>query len=450
MENKKQEQKHPENGHGCSKIFRKENKMRKPLYLFFIAAIFPALLVSACSGKLSESRLARIEKTQAPFKDIEQLINDNTAFAFELYQALQGSDGNLVYSPYSISLAFAMAYAGAGGETASQMADVLHYSLPPEQFHPAFNALDLDLSRRAGQGMPTDKKDRFELTIANALWGQAGWTFLPEYLDLLASNYGAGIRLVDFKKSPESARRQINDWVSDQTKKRIKDIIPVGMPDPRTRLVQANAIYFKATWMNEFDHAATQDAPFTLLGGETVKVSMMSQDHARTFRYASGDGWQAIALPYKGGLTEMDLIIPDKGAFEAVEVLLPQLYHQIKMEYQPQEVALSMPKFNFTSPLGLKDKLTGMGMRDAFDRDLANFSGMDGKRDLYIGEALHKAFIAVDEKGTEAAAATVLVAMEAALMPEPISLTIDRPFFFFIRDVPAETILFMGRVVDPR
>ena len=427
--------------------------MNKRLYVLFTAVIIPALLLSACEpGKVAESKLERVSNPDVAASDVEQLAAGNTAFAFDLYQAVRSSDGSVVYSPYSISLAFAMAYGGARGETATQMANVLHYTLSGEQFHPAFNSLDLDLARRPDQAAGVDEKERFQLSIANALWGQDGWLFLPEYLDLLAVNYGAGMHLVDFENAPESARRQINDWVSDQTHKRIKDIIPPGMIDPSTRLVLANAIYFKATWEYEFDANDTADKPFYLLNGDTASVPMMEIGHQENLSYAAGDGWQAVALPYKGGLTEMVVIVPDAGNFETFEsALTTERYEEILAAMEPQEVILSMPKFTFETEYGLKDVLAGMGMQDAFDPYAADFSGIDGQRDLVISDAIHKAFIAVDEKGTEAAAATVVVFMTTgALMPEGIVLTIDRPFFYVIRDIPAGTILFMGRVVDPR
>ncbi|HEX7541802.1 MAG TPA: serpin family protein, partial [Anaerolineales bacterium] len=238
-------------------------------YVLFTVLIIPALLLSACGpGKVAESKLERVTNPEVTASDIEHLVAGNTAFAFNLYQAVRSSDGNMVYSPYSISLAFAMAYGGARGDTATQMADTLQYTLPGDQFHPAFNALDLDLARRPDQAVNVNEKERFQLSIANSLWGQDGWPFLSEYLDLLAVNYGAGMRLVDFEKAPESARRQINDWVSNQTHNRIQDIIPPGMLDSSTRLALANAIYFKATWEHEFDANETSDRPFTLLDGE--------------------------------------------------------------------------------------------------------------------------------------------------------------------------------------
>ncbi len=426
--------------------------MNKSLYVYLAVVVIITLFLSACGGgKVAESSLSRVTNPDVPAADLEQLVAGNTAFAFDLYQAVRLPDGNLVYSPFSISIALAMTYGGARGDTASQMAEVLHFTLPEGQFHPAFNALDLDLAARPDQAANVDEDERFELSIANSLWGQDGWPFLPEFLDLLAANYGAGMRLVDFENATETARRQINDWVSDQTHKRIRDIIPPGTLDPSTRLALANAIYFKATWEFEFDPNETADAPFYLLDGETVSVEMMGMETGENYAYAAGDGWQAIALPYKGSLTEMVVIVPDAGNFEAFEsTLTAEEYNDIVSALEPQDVILSMPKFTFETQYSLSDTLVQMGMPDAFDPFLADFSGMDGQQILYIGDVLHKAFIAVDEKGTEAAAATIVIMMAGALMPEGIVLTIDRPFFYVIRDVPTGTVLFMGRVVDPR
>lgn len=425
--------------------------MKQQLYAFLSVMVATTLLLSACGGgKVAQSRLNRLSNPDASPSDLQELVNGSSAFAFDLFQSMRASTGNLIYSPYSISLAFAMTYGGARGATAEQMASVLHYPLPAAQFHPAFNALDLDLAARPDQAAGVEAKDRFQLTIANSLWGQDGWPFRPEYLDLLALNYGAGMHLVDFANASESARRQINDWVAEQTKKRIKDIIPAGALDSSTRLVLVNAIYFKAAWQYQFDANATSEQPFHLVDGSTVSVPMMSQGQSQPFAYAAGDGWQAVALPYKGGLAEMLLLVPDAGTFDAFETTLTaDRYHEIVAALEPQPVNLSMPKFEFETPIGLKDILASMGMTDAFDPSLADFSGMDGQRSLYIGDALHKAFIAVDENGTEAAAATAIIMMMRGMPAEGIKLTVNRPFFFAIRDVPTGTILFMGQVFDP-
>ena len=425
--------------------------MKQHLHEILTAILMLCMFSTACGvGKVTSSQLERNTHPDTNNENQSTLVSGNTAFAFDLYQAIRTSAGNQVFSPYSISLAFAMAYGGASGETANQMANVLQYTLPAGKLHPAFNALDLDISHRPEQASGVDEEDRFELTIANSIWGQRNWTFLPGFLDLLATNYGAGMRLVNFENGTEDARRQINAWVSDQTKKRIQDIIPAGAIDPRTRLVLANAIYFKATWEYKFSANSTTQKPFHLLDGEPVNVSMMAETSMR-LNYASGKNWQAVSLPYKGGMTDMLIILPEAGDFESfMSELEVEVFNKIVTEMQPQMVDLSLPKFKFETLLTLKNSLIEMGMSDAFDENLADFSGMDAQHRLFISDALHKAFIAVDEKGTEAAAATVVMMAPASLPPEAIKLSIDRPFFFAIRDVPTGSILFMGRVVDPR
>ena len=232
-----------------------------------------AILLSACeftladTGAVAKSDLARDTAPVIPEADAQALLDGNNAFAFDFYRQVQGDGGNLIYSPYSISLAAAMLYGGAGGETASQIASTLHFTLPPDQFHPALNALSLDLARRPAQSKKIDRKNPMQLSIANAVWGQRDYTFENAYLDLLAVNYGAGVRLLDFAAAPDSARQQINEWVDRETKGKIKDIMPPGSIDPSTRMVLANAIYFKAAWQEAFVKKLTSDAPFTLLDG---------------------------------------------------------------------------------------------------------------------------------------------------------------------------------------
>jgi serpin B len=378
--------------------------------------------------------------------DLAALADGNAAFAFDLYHILAAEEGNLFFSPYSISVALAMTYAGANGDTAGQMAEALHFSLPPDQLHAAFNAYSLDLQARAEaevEGTP------FELSIANSLWGQQGFPFLPEFLDLLAENYGAGMRLVDYASDPEAARQAINQWVSDETREKIQDLIPSGAIDTLTRLVLANAIYFKAAWLHQFDPDTTQPAPFHLLDGSTVDVPMMHQEEP--YGTALGDGYQAVELPYENGDVSMLVILPDEGQFQAVEeALSPEMIQGILENLTYGSVILTLPRFTYESAFGLNDALGALGMTDAFDPARADFSGMDGNRDLYIGNVVHKAFVAVDENGTEAAAATAVI-MEAmsALVGEPIVFTVDRPFLYLIRDMRTGGILFVGRVVAP-
>ncbi len=422
--------------------------MKKAL-LFMLIAIMLFGLVACAQPVLSEvlqSDKQRVTSPVATQAGLVTLVDGNSAFTFDLYQVLRETDGNLFYSPYSISLALAMTYAGARSETESQMADTLHFDLPQNQLHPAFNSLDLELGRR-GQGAKGKDGEGFRLHIVNAIWGQKDYEFLSEFLDLLAENYGAGLRILDFMKAPEQSRITINKWVSDQTEERIKDLIPKGVIDELTRLVLTNAIYFNAAWQYPFEEDDTSNGAFHLLNGDKITVPMMRQ--TESFGYAEGDGYQVVELPYDGRELSMLVLLPQTGQFELFEESLnAQRVDDIVKNLNTREVVLTMPKFEFESSFGLKKTLTAMGMPVAFSAS-ADFSGMTGNPDLFIGEVLHKAFVSVDEAGTEAAAATAVV-MELTAMPgEPVEVTIDRPFIFLIRDIESGTSLFVGRVVNP-
>lgn len=423
--------------------------MKTPLFLqISIWTIALSLLVSACGGpsaSIAKSDLKRDTSPDIPPTDVQALAKNNNAFAFDLYGSLRTEAGNLIYSPYSISLALAMTYAGARGETESQMAQVLHF-LPQDQAHPAFNALDLQLAE-SGKASSKDAVP-LQLSIANAVWAEQTYPFLQSFLDTIALNYGAGVRLVDFINQHEAARKEINDWVSEQTKGKIKDLIPRGMLTPATRMALVNAIYFKADWLSPFDANSTQDAPFHLLDGSEVTVPTMNQD--AFLPYAQGDGWQAVELAYQGETAAMDIIVPDEGRFEEVESNLNyESASTILESLQPSSVMLALPKFEFESEFGLREQLMALGMKDAFDGDVADFSGMTERKDLYISAVIHKAFVAVDEKGTEAAAATAVIMERASARLSDVTLTIDRPFLFLLRDIPTGQILFVGRVVNP-
>ncbi|MGE5124317.1 MAG: serpin family protein [Acidobacteriaceae bacterium] len=397
---------------------------------------------------LLHSNLNRDPSPIVSAADQSQLASDNLAFTMDLYHQLASRPGNLFYSPYSISQAMAMVYGGARGRTEQQMALGMHFSLPQVRLHPAFNALDLELASRAeavkegGQG--------FQLNIANATWGQSGFPFLSSYLDLLATNYGAGLQAVDFANNPEGARQEINDWVAKQTQDKIKDIVPEGDIDTLTRLVLANAIYFKASWMLPFQKSATQDTPFTMLDGSQVTVPMMSLDENK-LSYQKGDDYQAVALPYVDGKVSMLLLVPDAGKFNQFQASLDaSKLKSIMDNLLTNAVILKMPRFSVESSFSLGDTLANMGMPDAFTASQADFSGMDGLRDLYISSVIHKAYASVDEDGTEAAAATIaIMSLTGISQGEPVSLTIDRPFIFIIYDRPTQSILFAGRVTNP-
>ncbi|MFZ1043137.1 MAG: serpin family protein [Anaerolineales bacterium] len=426
---------------------------------FFSIPILAAVLLSACSAapvpyatpgpsaSLAKSSLARDTNPNVPQTDLSALVDGNNTFAINLYGALHSQDGNLVFSPYSISLALAMTYAGARNGTESQMAKAMDFTLPQAQLHPAFNALDLALANegkaQGSSGQP------MQLNIANALWAEQTYSFQQAYLDLIAKNYGAGIQLADFIKNFDPVRLQINSWVSNQTKNKINDLLAPGSVNPSTRMVLVNAIYFKADWAVPFDANNTSDSTFNLLDGSQSQVKMMNNGEL-TLSYAKGDGYQAVELPYNGNTAAMDIIMPDSGNFQSFESALDaQKINDIFNSMQSTPIALGLPKFTFTANFSLSDQLKSLGMTDAFN-DQADFSGMTGNRNLYISDVIHKAFVAVDEKGTEAAAATAVI-MQAMSMPvqQRVHLIIDRPFLFVIRDLKSGQMLFVGRVLNP-
>jgi serpin B len=399
------------------------------------------------SAGVIQSEKARVISPVVNQPDTVSLVDGDNAFAFNLYKSLKGDGGNMLFSPYSISMALAMTYAGARGSTAQQMADTLHYTLSQERLHPAFNSLDTVLATR-GQGAKGKDGKGFRLNIVNAIWGQSGYKFLSQYLDLLAENYGAGLRLMDFITAPENCRLTINQWVSDQTEARIKDLIPLGAIDSMTRLVLTNAIYFNAAWAKQFEKTATQPDVFHLSDGSDVQVPMMHK--TEHLNYLKGDTFQAVELPYDGRELSMLIVMPDAGKFADMENNLDAVRAgNIIKGLDSRQVALSMPSFKFESEFGLKKTLSAMGMPEAFSSS-ADFSGMTGRKDLYISSVIHKAFISTDETGTEAAAATAVI-MNATAMPlAPLEVKIDRPFIFLIRDIKTGTVLFIGRVMNPK
>jgi len=418
--------------------------------LIVVLVLVLLLPVMACdqqvAGELLMSDKPRETSPDVSEGDLSMLIEGNSAFAFDLYRALKQEEGNLFYSPHSISVALAMTYAGARGDTAEQMAATLQFLLEQERLHPAFNWLDAELANR-GEGAQGKDDEGFRLNIVNAIWGQKDYGFLSDFLDVLAQNYGAGLRILDFINETEESRLAINDWVSDQTEGRIEDLIPQGAIDALTRLVLTNAIYFNAAWAYPFDGDITADGPFYLIDGGQVTVPMMKQTEA--FGYTDGEGYQAIELLYDGDELSMVIMLPEDGQFEVFEEgLQADKVSDIIGGLELTEVALTMPQFEFDSEFSLKDTLAGMGMPVAFS-GTADFSGMTGGRDLFISEVLHKAFVSVDEAGTEAAAATAVIMKETAMPGQPAEVTIDRPFIFLIRDIETGAILFVGRVMDP-
>ena len=417
----------------------------------FVAAAVLMMVLVACNGdRLSKERVT----PTATDTDLAALVRGNSAFAFDLYKTLRADGGNLFYSPYSISLALAMTYAGARGDTETQMADTLHLDLPQDSLHPTFNSLDLELASRGKDGQGGDAEG-FTLRIANAVWAQHDYQFQQMFIDLLAENYGAGVRQANFREAPEESRVTINDWIAEQTEDRIMDLIPEGVINPLTRMVLTNAIYFNAAWAFAFEEQDTREEPFHLLDGSEILVPMMR--NTESFSYARMDGYQVVDLPYVGHELSMTILLPDEGRFREFENSLnATLLERALGEAKRKRVALIMPKFEFESQFKLAETLEQMGMSNAFDKDTSDFSGMDGNSCfagdvpcLFIQDVIHQAFVSVDEQGTEAAAATgVTVVVESE--SEPPEVAIDRPFIFLVRDLETGAILFLGRVLDPR
>ena len=400
---------------------------------------------SSCapSGEL-RSDLARDLSPDVAPGDLAALVAGNTAFALDLYGQVRGQSGNLFFSPHSISEAMAMAYAGAREKTARQMEDTLHFTLGQERLHPAVNALDLELGSR-GQGAAGHAGGGFQLRVVNAVWGQDGYPFQGPYLDVMAVSYGAGLRILDFLTDPEACRNTINDWVSAQTADRIQDLLPQGTILPTTRLVLTNAVYFSAAWAQPFPVELTREGTFQLLDGGSVAAEMMS--NRWDYPYARGEGWQAVDLPYDGNELSMVILLPDAGRFEEFEASLDAArLGSILGVLHAQDVQVTMPRFRCESSFSLALKLALMGMPDAMAPGAADFSGIDGSKELFISDVLHKAFVAVNEAGTEAAAATAVI---IGVVSIPTDMRIDRPFIFLIRDVETGAIVFLGRVVTP-
>ena len=377
---------------------------------------------------------------------IPDVVSALHRFAGGLYGALPAGD-NLVLSPYSVAVALGMALSGAGGTTAREMRDVLGAD---DRYPAGLNALTAHVEGLAATEKRADGSSAdIALAAANQLFGQAGVGWETPFLDLLAEQYGAGLRTVDFENATEDARLLINDWVAGRTHDRIEDLIPAGVLDVLTRLVIVNAIYLKAPWEVPFTKELTTKAPFHLADGGTVDVDLMRGEASRG-RRAHGDGWQTATIPYAGGRLAMTVVLPDEGRLADVETLvaggaLPGML----AEGRTTGLAVSLPRWTARTAASLKEALGGLGMRAAFDPERADFRPMtEDDLDLYVSAVLHQGFIAVDEDGTEAAAATAVVIREtSAMLAEPF--VVDRPFLYVIHDVEHGTPLFLGRVVDP-
>lgn len=369
------------------------------------------------------------------------------AFGMALYRQVAADDpsANLVVSPTSIALALSMARAGARGQTAAEMDAVLR-DLATDEHAAWVAALDSLLNARTGT-FPDMSGDQQEVTlrIVNAPFAQRGFTLETPYIEALGERFGAGLRLVDYIKEAEAARQAINDWVNEQTEQRIPELVAQGTLDDMTRLVLVNAIYLKAAWLLPFSYEPGSTAPFTRLDGTTVDVPMMYSSWETP--YAAGEGWQAVDVPYVGGKLSMLVIVPgDLAAFEGT--LDDAALAGIVAGLAPRSVQLGLPKFGTESQVELGDVLGALGMPTAFT-DAADFSGISTQTPLQISAVVHQANIDVDENGTEAAAATAVVMRESAAPADTVTLTVDRPFLFALRDLETGAVLFLGRIADP-
>ena len=421
------------------------NRISVSLLILALAFVAPSLAGCAAPepfGPVVKADTLQSDKARLPALPLDEarvpeLVEGNAEFALDLYRTLYDRKENLVLSPYSLSEALAITYAGAREETERQMAQTLHYALPQDQLHPAFNALNRALSRH--------EKGSLLLRVVNAVWAQQGESFLEPFLDTLAEHYGAGLRTVDFGQSDE-ARQTINQWGSHETEGRIPELLPAGVVSPETVMVLANAVFFKALWQHPFAKHEGGEDTFTLLGGEQVAAPFMEQ--TSNLSYGERQGIRAVELPYAGGKLSMVIFVPETGSFEsfARELNASQM-DAILESMAPAQVHLTMPAFDLKSDLELSAALIELGMVDAFGD--ADFSGIDGSRELFIDQVYHSATVTVDAVGTEAAAASAVVMNRKGEPAVSQELTLSRPFVLMIRDVETEAVLFLGHVIDP-
>lgn len=396
----------------------------------------PATSMNENKIVVAENRTA--QESKMTVGDTQKAARTINAFATDLYGVLKTKEGNLFFSPYSISTALVMAYAGSKGNTAQQLATVLHLN---NVSHSDFSSLKQSLVNASNE-------ESYQLSVANAIWMQKNFLVNPEYIYLLHDQYRARLQLVDFEKNTEEARNKINVWTEEKTKQKIKDLLQPGILTEQTRLVLTNAIYFKGNWLNAFNEEKTTPQPFKLISGEQVAVPTMLQEGQ--FNYAEDKNVQLIELPYQSqdeqtGLSMVVLLPKQLEKFAEVEKYITQW---LSPNFKKEKVKIYLPKFNATSGFDLKEVLGTLGIKDAFDASQANFSDINDQEKLFISAVIHKAFIDVNEKGTEAAASTAVVVATRSLARIK-EFRADHPFLFWIRDQQSGAILFIGRVVNP-
>ncbi len=374
------------------------------------------------------------------------------AFAGRLYGELAGAGGdNLVISPYSVLVALGMTLTGAAGTTADEMRTVLGVGDLGQRWHKGVNALTATIEGLAGEHERADgSKAELQLSTADQVFGQRGVAWESDFLDLLAKEYGAGLRTVDFETAAERARTAINAWVEVQTHDRIVDLLAEGAVDASTRLVLVDAIHLKAAWENPFEKDLTATGPFHRADGSSVEAALMRLPELSTY-LVRGDGWSSVSLPYAGRGLAMTVVLPDEGALDRVEEQVRSggfAGFLATADAQPTAVELTLPRWSFRTSAPLKEPLVELGMPTAF-ADGADFTPMtEEDLPLVVADVVHQGFVAVDEEGTEAAAATAVIMAETAV-PVTEPFVVDRPFLFVVHDVEHGTPLFVGRVTDP-
>ncbi len=377
--------------------------------------------------------------------DIAAVVAADTEFGLDLFEIV-AADENVMISPYSIATALSMLYPGARGITAEEIAKVLHLTVDDATLHAVRNHIDTALAATPPPMGAEDTREPFTIRPANSAWGQGGYPFLDEYLAVLATDYGAGLRLLDYAGDPEGSRAIINQWVEEATEDRIKDLIPEGAITVDTRLALVNAIWFYANWFEQFDPDLTTPGTFTLLDGSEVEVPLMHASQ-RT-GYAATDLFEAVRLRYAGDAAMVVLLPKDGSPAELAAQLTPS---DLDINWGDRAVDLTLPPFEFEAEIGLKSALQQLGMKAAFEQpfgDGADLTGITEIRELFVSDAFHKTFIALDEEGTEAAAATaIIVSLESA--PQPATFTADRPFLFWIEHSTTGEMLFLGQVTNP-
>lgn len=420
--------------------------MLRPLASALAVVVF---LASACGapdtpapGELVMSKQHRLT-SPAPQADLDQAVRDATEFSLAVFRRLPAGT-NTAFSPQSVLLALAMTSAGASGDTLAAFEHTLHPSLPSDRFHRAMNDLDAQLRSR-GHGAQAKDGRPFALRINNQLFGQKGQAFQAPFLDLLAQEYGAGMRLLDFAGQSEASRQAINGWIDTNTEHLVPELLAPGSVTADTRLALVNTLYFNAGWKTKFDHAATQPAAFTRDDGSVVQVPMM-QGEGVVSAAATVDGVEVVELPYSGDEVSLVLLVPPQGKLATFEHDLDaSKLSALVAALQPSSQALHLPRFTARTHASLGDVLQALGLGVAFSAQ-ADFSAMTGARELFIQSVTHEAVVKTDEDGTEAAAATAVLMGKTSL---PQFIEVNRPFVYLVRDRATGALLFVGHVGDP-